>query len=116
MARLFVQVAFALVSVVLDLAVAQELSLSVAYPVPSDRGVVELTCRASLFPVDDAQFRRNNSVIAADNNLVTVLLEGAGTIKFSFTQEQEGYFTCTASNPDRTSNEIGLAGIGRSLL
>ena len=56
MARLFVQVAFALVSVVLDLAVAQELSLSVAYPVPSDRGEVELTCRAGLFPVDNAQF------------------------------------------------------------
>ena len=107
-ALIFVQVIFGLVSL-LDPATAA-LELSVAYPDPSNRSVVELSCREGVFPVDGAQFRRNDAVITTNNGLVSDVSESTGTITFSFTQQQEGVFTCTHQTSTSPSNAIGLAG------
>ena len=108
----FVHVMFALAS----LSTGQELQLFVTSSdhVAGSPSEVELACRAagSLFDFDGAQFQRNGTEIGTGSNLVTILMnEGTGTIRFSFTPQQEGDFTCTdPNNPTSTSNEIGLAG------
>ena len=107
-ALIFVQVICGLV-LLLEPATAA-LELSVTYPIPGNRSVVDLSCRQSgdLFNVDGAEFLRNNDVITTDSDLVSVVSEGTGTIRFSFTQQQEGTFTCT--DQTSASNAIGLAG------
>ena len=106
-ALIFVQVICGLISL-LEPATAS-LELGVAYPIISIRSVVELSCREDNFnPANGAQFRRNNEVITTDSDLVSVVSEGTGTITFSFTQQQEGVFTCT--DQTSTSNAIALAG------
>ena len=105
-ALIFVQVICGLISL-LEPATAS-LELGVAYPIISNRSVVELSCREGVFRVDGAKFRRNNTVIITNNGLVSVVSEGTGTITFSFTQQQEGVFTCT--DQTSTSNAIALAG------
>ena len=105
----FVHVMFALAS----LSTGQELQLAItdSVHVAGSPSVVELACRAdgSLFDLDGAQFQRNGNPIDTGSNRVTILMnEGTGTIKFSFTPQQEGDFTCT--HQTSTSNAIGLAG------
>ena len=102
----FLQVICGLVTV-LDPATAA-LELSVTYPLPSNRSVVELSCRQSgnLFNVDGAKFLRNKAVITTNSGFVSVESEGMGTIRFSFTQQQE----CTDQTWTSDSNAIGLAG------
>ena len=107
----FVHVMFALAS----LSTGQELQLIVTRSdhVAGSPSVVELACRAAgfVFDLDGAQFQRNGTDIRIGSNRVTIILnEGTGTIRFSFTRQQEGDFTCTHQTSTSTSNAISLAG------
>ena len=109
--RFFVQVICALVAV--DLAAAF-IRLNVDYPEREEENysVVRLTCTEGGLTVTNAEFLKDGDLITSTSNLVTVTNIGSGEISFTFTQQQEGMFSCRrGSGGDESEKTVGLAGI-----
>ena len=72
---------------------------------------MKLTCLRENLPQSDAEFFKDGTPLTSgsESHQVTITSTGSGEITFSFTQEQEGYFSCRSRG--RFSDEIGLAGI-----
>ena len=72
---------------------------------------MKLTCLRENLPQSDAEFRKDeaNLTSGSESHQVAINSTGSGEITFSFTQEQEGYFSCHSRG--HSSDEIGLAGI-----
>ena len=85
--------------------------LGVEYPDNSNRSSVKLTCHRGSVPQNDAEFLKSGVVLTSGSasHQITINDRGDGEILFSFTQQQEGMFSCCSRG--HTSNEIGLAGI-----
>ena len=88
-----------------------EPQLDVDYPDVNNYSLVKLTCLRENLPQSDAEFFKDGTILTSgsESHQVTINSTGSGEITFSFTQEQEGYFSCHSR--DRSSDEIGLAGI-----
>lgn len=88
-----------------------QVELHVSYPEPGNYSVVMLACTDE-FGVrqDDVEFLKNGLVLnsGTSNNEVTVTNTSRGEISFTFSQAQEGFFSCRSGS--RMSSEIGLAG------
>ena len=83
------------------------------YPDARNRSFVELTCSLiadSNSQMNGAKFERDNELITSDNELVNIVQINDSMIKFSFTQDQEGWFRCITSDAVDLSRAIGLAG------
>ena len=85
--------------------------LEVQYPDFNNYTLVKLSCLRENRPQSDAEFFKNGTSLTSGSgsHQVTVNSTGSGEITFSFTQEQEGYFSCHSRG--HSSDEIGLAGI-----
>ena len=86
--------------------------LSVQYPVSGNYSIVRATCRdVSGDKLSSAEFLKNGTVLTSgpESHQVTIINDtGDGEISFSFTQEQEGVFSC-GKGKNRSAG-IGLAG------
>ena len=84
--------------------------LSVSYP-QGNYGLVRLSCTDDFGDPQPqpASFRVNDSLIDPDTTLVTVTESGSYYIVFTFTQSQEGVFSCETSAAG-SSAQVGLAG------
>ena len=87
--------------------------LSVQYPaVSGNYSVVTLTCRDAFGnKLSGAEFLKNGTLLTSgpESHQVTIINDtGDGEISFSFTQEQEGVFSC--GKGENVSAGIGLAG------
>ena len=86
--------------------------LGVQYPVSGNYSVVRATCRdVSGDKLSSAEFLKNGTVLTSgpERHQVTISNDtGDGEISFSFTQEQEGVFSCRKG--ENVSAGIGLAG------
>ena len=108
--------AHVLVKVICVLAVAElaaaRLRMDVDYPDgTSNPNRVKLTCRDDLIPLRGAQFEKNGVRLTPgqDNDQVTTLMPGGdGEVTFTFTQAQEGNFSCVGDG--KMSDPIGLTG------
>ena len=109
-AGVLVQVVCALVAV--DLAAAV-IKLNVFYPEREEENysAVRLTCTEGGLTVTNAEFLKDGDLITSTSNLVTVTNIGSGEISFTFTQQQEGTFSCRRGSGGDESEKIGLAGI-----
>ena len=87
--------------------------LSVSYPeeAQANYGLVRLSCTDDFGDPQPqtASFRVNDSLIDPDTTLVTVRESESYYIVFTFTQSQEGLFSCETSAAG-SSEEVGLAG------
>ena len=87
---------------------AQQPNLVVEYPQQGNYNLVTLSCRNGLGEsLNDTEFLRR-----APGQDSRVQLQGSpinGEITISLTQEEEGYFSCSSSGGNRSS-ETGLAG------
>lgn len=88
-----------------------QVELHVSYPEPVNYSVVMLACTDE-FGVrqDDVEFLKNGHVLnsGSSKDQVTVTNTSYGEITFTFSQAQEGLFSCRSGS--RMSSEIGLAG------
>lgn len=91
------------------------LNLIVTYPEPKNFSVVKLTCQDdSGIPLNNSEslrFLKNGTQLTSgsESHQVTINMTSTDDITFSFTQEQEGFFSCTRPRAN-ASDEIGLAG------
>ena len=81
------------------------------YPDVKNYSLVKLTCQREILPQDDAEFFKDGAILTtgSESHQVTINSTDSGEITFSFTQEQDGYFSCHSRN--HSSAVIGLAGI-----
>ena len=97
--------------VVVDSAAA-DLDLNVFYLEEENYSAVRLTCTGGGLTVTNAEFLKDGDLITSTSNLVTVTNIGSGEISFTFTQQQEGMFSCRSGGGagGDESEKIGLAG------
>lgn len=88
-----------------------QVELRVSYPEPANYSVVMLACTDE-FGVrqNDVEFLKNGLVLnsGSSKDQVTVTNTSCGEITFTFSQAQEGLFSCRSGSI--MSSEIGLAG------
>ena len=86
------------------------IKLNVIYP-EENYSVVRLTCTEGGFTVTNAEFLKDGVALTSTSNLVIVTNIDSGEISFTFTQQQEGMFSCRSGGGGDESVKIGLAGI-----
>ena len=86
--------------------------LNVFYPEREEENysAVRLTCTEGGLTVTNVEFLKDGDLITSTSNLVTVTNIGSGEISFTFTQQQEGMFSCRRGGGGDESEKIGLAG------
>ena len=81
-----------------------------SYPESGNYNLVRLTCNNDFNDPVDAGFVANGSLVTPDSTLVSVQETESSYIQFVFTQSQESFFLCRATNGGQESEPIALGG------